>query len=114
MLTYDKLSPGQRRWVTMVQFFHPEIVDTISFEEVHTFHTEFMGMRNTDPKFKVGLPNWLFKENRIGKGLYFFPAEGNIPPVEEEPEKTELGEKYDMYLYQFGLKKGLTTEPPVL
>lgn len=110
MLTYDQLTAGQRKWVIMVGVFHPEITESITFEQVHQFHSEFLLLRKQDPKYKIGLPLWLVKENRIGKGLYFFPKEGAVHEDTTSDETlTELETKYNAFLSQFGITTDLTT-----
>lgn len=102
ILTHDMLSPAQKKWVFMVKLFHPEIKDRITFDQIHAFHLEFSLLRKKDPKYKIGLPNWLIQNNRIERGLYFFPAEGNT--YQEETEAVdELDMKYRDYLSLYHL-----------
>ena len=90
----------------MVNTFHPEIVDSITFEQIHEFHSEFMILRETNNRYKVGLPNWLIRQNRIDRGLYFFPAPGssyvdNSTTVEIV---SDLEVRYQEYLAEYGVK----------
>lgn len=106
MLTYEKLSPGQKKWVLMVNTFHPEIKESITFDQIHQFHAEFMLLRETNIRYKVGLPNWLIRENRIDRGVYFFPAEGEV--YKDTSDNTEiisdLEARYQEYLVEYEMK----------
>jgi hypothetical protein len=107
MLTYEKLSPGQKKWVLMINTFHPEIEDSITFDQIHQFHSEFMLLRETNSRYKVGLPNWLIRDNRIDRGVYFFPAEGKVyvEAVDEDTEIiSDLEVQYQKYLTDYGVK----------
>lgn len=100
MIDNKLLSPGQRRYVNMVTQFHPEIENTISFDQINKIHEEFLGLR---PKYKIGYPNWLLVNNRLERGLYFFPKE-DVDAKEESVNISDEEISYQSLLKQFSLK----------
>jgi hypothetical protein len=84
MLTWDDLTSTQKHWVTLVQMFHPEIKDSITFQQLKSFHDEFKAMRSENKRFKTGFPIWLITHNAVERGVYFFPSEENV--IDSEPD----------------------------
>ena len=54
MLTFDELSTAQKKWVYLVEHFHPEVKDEVSFKQINEFHSEFMSLREKNKKNKGG------------------------------------------------------------
>jgi len=107
MLTFNDLSTAQKKWVYIVNHFHPEVTTEITFKQINEFHEEFMALRQKDKKYKVGLPLWLIGHNTIRRGVYFFPAEANISvPVSSKPVpvKTALLEEFKQELSKYCIK----------
>jgi hypothetical protein len=77
MLTYDDLTAGRKKWVHLVEMFHPEVGETITYEQLKTFDAEFRQLRSKDPKYKVSLALWLIGSNAVSRGVYFFPSQKN-------------------------------------
>jgi len=106
MLTWFDLSPSQKKWVTLVQMFHPEVKDSVTFQQIREFHEEFKEKRKDGPKFKTGMPMWLMTNNAVERGVYFFPSEENTLDMEEEeltPINEELEEDYQDELRKYGI-----------
>lgn len=101
MIHYNELTAGQLRYVNMVNLFHPEIEDTITFAQINKIHEEFLGLR---PKYKIGFPLWIVSENRIGKGLYSFPKEGVDSQEKSGIIVSEHERLYLELLFKFNLK----------
>jgi hypothetical protein len=107
MLTFDDLSTAQKKWVYIVNHFHPEVTTEITFKQINDFHDEFMTLREGNKKYKVGLPLWLIGENAVRRGVYFFPSEANTSvPVgtKKAPVKTALLEELKQELKKYGIK----------
>lgn len=107
MLTFDDLSTAQKKWVYIVNHFHPEVTTEITFKQINDFHNEFVALRAENKKYKVGLPLWLIGENAIRRGVYFFPAEANkSAPVgmKKMPVKTALLDEFKQELKKYGIK----------
>lgn len=106
MLDYGDLSPARKKWVHFVEMFHPEIEQTVSFEQIKKFHEEFKAKRSIDPRFKVSMPLWLIGENAISRGVYFFPGTKNDSSqfLTTKNEKDSVYEtQYFAVLKQYGL-----------
>lgn len=106
MLTWHDLSKAQKKWVTLVQMFHPEVRDTVTFQQIKEFHAEFMEKRSEGKKFKTGMPLWLITHNAIERGVYFFPSEENTVQMEPEeltPIDPEFEPEYQQELAEYGL-----------
>lgn len=73
MKLYNDLSPAEKKWVNMVIHTHPEITDKITFSELKSIHSELFEKRKEHTMWKVSFPNWLIKNNKIGRGIYKFP-----------------------------------------
>lgn len=107
MLTFDELSTAQKKWVYLVEHFHPEVKDEVSFKQINEFHAEFMLLREKNKKNKVGLPLWLINNNAVRRGVYFFPGQANkIKPagLKKAPVKTVLLEEFKQELQKYDIK----------
>ncbi len=105
MITYNDLTPAQRKWVALVEFTHPEVKDTITRTQVFEFHEEFMKLRAKDKKYKVGLPLWLCNNNVLERGVYFFPAEKNTTAVStKQTVVNPLDAEFTARLAAYGIK----------
>lgn len=104
MLTYNDLSHTQRKWVSLVEMFHPEITDTITYKQINEFHNEFMELREISQKYKTGMPLWLIKPNALERGVYFFPSQKNTPPEQEQVVLSDKEQIYQEELKKHGLK----------
>lgn len=80
MLTYDKLTKSQKKWVDTIATVYPKLANggTISLKECWSAAMKLKAERSNGG-VKVGYPNWLFKTNKISSGVYFFPANGANP-----------------------------------
>lgn len=78
MLNYDDLTPSQKKYIDLVCLFYPSIDKTITRTEILAIHDFFMGKRQEDKRFKVGLPNWLINVNKVDVSVYHFPKKGNL------------------------------------
>lgn len=103
MLAYDDLSPARKRWVMLVEFAHPEVTDTITYQQIKDFHEEFLLLRDKDPRYKVGMPLWLIGQNAISRGVYFFPSSKNTAPTVTKQENSPLEEEYLIELKAYGI-----------
>ena len=103
MLGFDDLSPARKRWVMLVELTHPEVTDTITYQQIKDFHNEFMSLRDQDPRYKVGMPLWLIGENAIERGIYFFPGTNNAVPAQVQEVDSELELEYKEELALYGL-----------
>lgn len=106
MLTWFDLSKAQQRWVTLVQMFHPEVRDTVTFQQIRDFHEEFKSKRADGKQFKIGMPIWLITNNAVERGVYFFPSEENtvqMEPDEMTPIDPELEPEYQAELEAYGI-----------
>ena len=107
MLTFNDLSTAQKKWVYIVNHFHPEVTTEITFKQINEFHNEFMALRAENKKYKVGLPLWLIGNNTIRRGVYFFPSEANaVAPIgtKKVPVKTALLDEFKQELMKYGIK----------
>lgn len=104
MLSYDDLSKGQKRYVDLVQQFFPNIVEDISFQQMKEVHKMLYDLRELGKEYRVGFPNWLIQHNRLGEGLYFFPANGvSLPkPVRTIEIDDHLEGQYETLLQRHG------------
>ncbi len=77
MLTWNSLTKSQKRWVEHVSKVLPECVETgyITATQCYDSFKELEKQRVSGTP-KIGYPNWLFKLNKIKRGIYLFPAEG--------------------------------------
>jgi hypothetical protein len=90
MLTYDALSPGQRKWVDLVEAC--ELVDhgtkEITYQQIESIHDYLVKQRLANKNFKVSKPLWLITNNAVRRGVYAFPGSGctltntNLSPQE--------------------------------
>lgn len=106
MMTWFELSKAQQRWVTLVQMFHPEVKDSVTFQQIRAFHDEFMSKRSEGKQYKIGFPIWLITNNAIERGAYFFPSEENASQMEPEeltPIDPELEPIYQAELAAHGI-----------
>ena len=102
MRNYNNLTTSQKRYVSMVRIYKPELKNEITFAQLNELHNEFLKLR---PKYKLGFPNWLLVENRIDRGLYFLPMEsvdsrGNDCKIIDENDQ-----RYQSLLNKFNLIK---------
>lgn len=106
MLTWDDLSPARQKWVRLVQLHYPEIKSEITYAQIKEIHKEFSDKRSQDKRYKCAFALWLIGPNAISRGVYFFPAEGNIPPNQPETTsaKSELDVAYEEELAAYGIK----------
>lgn len=103
MLEYSDLSISRKKWVHLVELFHPEVDQTISYEQIKTFHEEFKEKRSLDTRFKVSLPLWIIGQNAISRGVYFFPGTKN-DSAQFLSSKKEIDDMYETE-YQSVLKQ---------
>lgn len=74
-MNYSTLSKTQRRVVDAFVELNPSLAsaDSISRQEVERlFFILFEGRKDGGPK--IGYPMWLVKGDRVGRGVYKFPA----------------------------------------
>jgi hypothetical protein len=76
MLSYEDLTASQKKWVDLVEIHYPELItrDTLTYADLKRIHTEFVGKRAENKKYKCSMPLWLITNNAISRGLYRFPA----------------------------------------
>jgi hypothetical protein len=103
MLGFNDLSPARQKWVRLVELTHPEVTETITYQQIKDFHEEFTALREQDKRYKVGMPLWLIGKNAIKRGVYFFPGTNNTPPEEEAKIDSEMEEEYQAELRLYGL-----------
>ena len=77
MLTWNSLTKSQKRWVEHVSKVLPECLSKgyITATQCYDSFKELEKQRVSGTP-KIGYPNWLFKLNKIKRGIYLFPAEG--------------------------------------
>lgn len=75
MLTYAKLSKGQKKLVDAFVEHRPELAsaETINSKDMYHIWQEIYAKRATGGP-KVGYPHWLSKNNQISRGVLSFPA----------------------------------------
>lgn len=80
MLTYDNLTKSQIRWVEAMVKVLPQFAEggAITLKECARGWDEIAKTR-ADGEKKIGVPNWLYNQNKIHRGVYFFPAKGADP-----------------------------------
>lgn len=105
MLTYDDLTAGRKKWVHLVEMFHPEVGETITYEQLKSFDAEFRQLRAKDPKYKVSLALWLIGSNAVSRGVYFFPSQKNDVAkfVTEKENSPKLDTMYREALSAYGI-----------
>ena len=77
MLTWNSLTKSQKRWVEHFSKLLPECVEKgyITGVQCRILHKKMKKERTTGgPVF--GKANWLFRANKLKRGLYLFPADG--------------------------------------
>jgi hypothetical protein len=77
MLTWNSLTKSQKRWVEHFAKLLPECVEKgyITGVQCRILHKKMKKERAAGgPVF--GKANWLFRSNKLKRGLYLFPADG--------------------------------------
>jgi hypothetical protein len=103
MLGFNDLSPARKRWVMLVELTHPEVTDTITYQQIKDFHAEFAALREQDKRYKIGMPLWLIGPNAIERGVYFFPGTNNTVPVKVREADSDMELEYKQELAEYGL-----------
>jgi hypothetical protein len=77
MLTWNSLTKSQKRWVEHVSKILPDCVSKGYITATQCYDTfKELEKQRVSGTPKIGYPNWLFKLNKIKRGIYLFPAEG--------------------------------------
>lgn len=92
----------------MVEHFHPEIVDRITYKEVCDIHKEFLEKRKENERWKIGYPNWLLQHNKIDRGLYLFPSKFIEEVVDITERSVTIIETHEKEYQQLKTKFKLT------
>ena len=105
MVTYNDISPAQKRWVDLVEIFFPGVKSrgAVTYKEIHEIHDFFVSKRAEDKRFKVSMPIWLITANAMERGVYKFPASDAIPDDEPADIDTELEQIYLSELARYGI-----------
>ena len=82
MLTYDKLTVAQEKWLNLLQHYFEDVYNQgiITYAQLNEVHNKFLELRATDKRFKVGFPVWLQTNNGISPGVYKLPKPGETHP----------------------------------
>jgi hypothetical protein len=80
MLKFSDLSKSQKKCVVALVDANPSLksVAQITLKEVVAI-TQSLAAKRTDGAPKIGYPNWLFKHNKVDRGVYQLPV-----PSEQE------------------------------
>jgi hypothetical protein len=106
MLGYEELEPGQRKYVDLVSLLYSDIGTEITYKKLNEIHADFLSIRERNPAYKIGYPNWLLVHNRIGKGRYFLPKKGVDKPTSSVTIRhTEYDDMYFSLLSKFNLER---------
>jgi hypothetical protein len=77
MLTWNSLTKSQKRWVENVSKILPDCVTNGYITATQCYDSfKLLEKQRVSGSPKIGYPNWLFKLNKIKRGIYLFPAEG--------------------------------------
>lgn len=101
MITRDDLTPGQLKYVNLLELTEPEIYASgvVSNRQLKEIHNKLVARRAEDERYKVSWPLWLILNNNIGRGLYQIPKNQES----EEEETSPYFEEYQAELKQFGV-----------
>jgi len=106
MLGYSELTPGQKRYVDIVSILFPDIKTEIRYSEVLEIRDYLQTLRKANPSYKIGFPNWLLVNNRVDKGVYFFPKKGvDKPSLSVNITKTRHDDMYIDLLNRFNFER---------
>ena len=115
MITFDTLSPAQARWLSMIEYYFPEIHASgkITHDQLKEARAKFDELRTVDKKYKIGWPIWLIMNNSISRGVYILPKAFSVdewraiceddPVVSTKPLKSEYSDEYEAELRAFGI-----------
>jgi len=103
MLTYKDLTAGQRKWVNLVEHYHPEVKGEVTYKQILEFHEEFKLLRKQGSHYKVCLALWLIGKNALRRGVYFFPGSGNSVSPKPTGNKASLAVQYKQELQNYGI-----------
>lgn len=95
MLKYKDLTKAQRRVIDTYLEHYPDLAkkDTITFHEINRIHVDLYKRRSEGVE-RVGYPNWIFKNNKIERGVYWFPSPnaGRVPRTKKVPTVEKIQE----------------------
>lgn len=106
MITYDKLTPAQSKWLDLVEILFPTIYecDIITHAQLKMIHDQLTELRKTDKKYKVGWPIWLITNNAVTRGCYKLPKEES-KLVDVDPDvDNPFYENYRAELARYGIE----------
>jgi hypothetical protein len=109
MITYDKLTPAQSKWLDLVEILFPTIYEgsIINHSQLKMIHDELSELRKTDKKYKVGWPIWLIMNNSVTRGMYKLPKETEI--IEEVIDPDVDNPYYNEYVQELA-RFGITVD----
>ena len=104
MITHDNITPGQAKWLALIQYYFAEVYSRgiITHVELTESHKKFHELRALDKKYKVGWPIWLIVNNSIARGVYELPIQGNVT-IEDDVPKTSQQIDFESELTEFGI-----------
>lgn len=88
MITFDKLSPAQSKWLSLLEILFPDIYkqDTITHNQLKMVHDHLVSLREKDKKYKVSWPIWLISNNSSARGVYKIPKETAEIQIQDDPD----------------------------
>lgn len=92
-MNYSELNKTQKRCIDAYISIRPELANqsTITRPEVEALHAKLFAERENGGA-KIGYPMWLVKGDKLGRGMYDFPAPGldSVPDLEKsKPVKSK-------------------------
>jgi hypothetical protein len=75
MLKFSDLSMSQKKAIVAIVNHTPSLKTqgTVTLKEIITI-TQDLAAKRSEGAPKIGYPNWLFKENKVERGLYQLPV----------------------------------------
>lgn len=107
MITFNKLSPAQSKWLSLLEILFPDIYknDTITHNQLKMVHDHLVSLREKDKKYKVSWPIWLISNNAIDRGVYTIPKETEEIQTQDDPDiDHQFYPEYAFELMKFGIE----------
>ena len=105
MITADKLTPAQNRWMALVKHYFAEIYEgaIITHRQLIEVDEKFRRLLSIDKKYKVSWPIWLIMNNQVARGTYRLPIGIESDEEFDEVEPTTLDFEFESELKKFGI-----------